>query len=50
MSNEFVAQFKNNIGRDQINSLNDNHNVEIIEQIDVSGGLTYLMKVKENVL
>ncbi len=48
MSDEFIVQFRNNVNTNQIAVINESNNVEIIKQFEVSGGLTYLMKVKED--
>ncbi|MCI0450222.1 MAG: S8 family serine peptidase, partial [Chlorobi bacterium] len=48
MSNEFIVQFKNYISADQIQNINIQNKVEIIEQINVSGGPTYLMRVRND--
>src|SRR3990167_4974114 len=47
MSDEFIIQFKNSISTEQANIINEQNDAEVIEQINVSGGLTYLMKVRE---
>jgi subtilisin family serine protease/subtilisin-like proprotein convertase family protein len=46
MSSEFIVQFKDHLNTNQIAAINENNRVEIIKQLDVTGGLTYLMKVK----
>jgi subtilisin family serine protease len=48
MSDEFIVQFKNNVNTNEIALINENNNVEILKQFEVSGGLTYLMKVKRD--
>jgi subtilisin family serine protease len=46
MSDELLVQFKSHIGTNQIAEINSSNNVEIVKQFELSGGLTYLMKVK----
>lgn len=48
MSNEFIVQFKNDVNTNQIAVINESNNVEIFKQFEVSGGLTYLMKVTKD--
>lgn len=48
LNDEFVAQFKASVSRQEIDNLNNINGVEIIERIDVSGGETYLMRVSAN--
>jgi subtilisin family serine protease/subtilisin-like proprotein convertase family protein len=48
LSNEFIVQFKEHITSGQVSSINANNGVEILQQIDVSGGPTYLMKVNNS--
>lgn len=48
MSNEILVQFKNNINTNQVAAINEANKVDIVKQFDLSGGLTYLMKVRNN--
>ncbi len=48
LSDELLVQFKSHIGTNQIAEINQSSNVEIVKQFELSGGLTYLMKVKPN--
>jgi subtilisin family serine protease/subtilisin-like proprotein convertase family protein len=48
MSDELVVQFKSYIGTNQIAEINESNNVEIVKQFELSGGLTYLMKVTQD--
>jgi subtilisin family serine protease len=50
MNDLVILQFKPGFSRQQVDEINRDNNVEIVKQIDVSGGLTFLAKVTNNSL
>lgn len=45
MNDYLILQFKEYISKDQIDNINISNGVELVERIDVTGGLTFLAKV-----
>ena len=46
MNNLLILQFKNSLTRAEIDNINSSNDVQIVEKIDVTGGETFLARVK----
>lgn len=48
MSDELIVQFKQGITEDQVQNFNKIYKTNIVQQFNVSGGLTFLLKLRED--
>jgi subtilisin family serine protease len=48
LSSELIVQFKSSLSPEQITAINENNRVDIVQQMDVTGGPTYIMKVRND--